>query len=582
MDSLGYLGYASRLHDVQPDGFGARIKINLVTNFTDEILKKILAGVCLHGGVYPTISAAPYKQYHLVLKNPKSAIYAETPDITFMFFHMSPYARSEFQQAGHFKETLGDIERYCEAVPTMVVLNTFPTSYQSAFGNLFEHDQFFKLVREHNTALRALASRIQNLHILDTDRLVHVLGESHAVDLRGLHAFDVPFSHEFLAMLAEEWFAHIRALLGKSKKCIVVDLDNVLWGGVVGELGPLGIVLGPEYPGSAFVSFQRTLLDFHDRGIMLAVNSKNNLDDVMAVFEKNPHMVLRTNHFAAIRANWNDKADNLLEIANELNIGTESMVFLDDDPLNRRIVEGRLPEVSVPDFSLPPEAYAHLLNSLKLFHQFSLTEEDKQRGNRYAEERERKRVLEKTGGNIEQYIAELGIAIQVALNGADLAPRLSQLTLKTNQFNMTTRRYTESDINKMMENGAMIFSGNVSDAFGEYGTVVMAIVLPDAPHKKEAALDVFLMSCRVMGRGIEHAFMDHIIKTLARRRVKTLHATFIATPKNQPAGAFFADHGFVAGQPGNAKKGTYSLDVLGYLKKNHEKVNTSITITTRT
>ncbi|HUC01319.1 MAG TPA: HAD-IIIC family phosphatase [Candidatus Paceibacterota bacterium] len=541
-------------------------KINIVTNFTDDILKDMFLGVNFLNGVRPFIYKTPYRQYLFALKDKGSPLYTHKADITFIFFDINPFKDSEFKHvAGHFDEILGDIERYCAAATGTVVFNSFVVSYRGAYGNLFNNDPFFKMIVEYNRRLEDLAARISNLVIFDTNRLAHILGESRVFDLRGLYAFDIPYTHEFMAFLAEEWFAFVRIISGRTKKAIVLDLDNTLWGGIVGELGALGISLGPDYPGNAFVNFQRALREFYDRGVILAIASKNNERDVEEVFEKNPNMVLKKDHFAAIRTNWEDKAQNILEIADELNIGTESMIFLDDDPLTRALVRAKLPGVTVPDFSLPPEEYAAFLYQLDLFNQFSLTDEDAQKGKMYAEERQRKEVM-KAVGNVQDYISQLGIVAKVDLNGEGFLPRIAQLTQKTNQFNLTTRRYSEADVKKMIADGAFVFSANVSDKFGDYGTVILAIVIPGSGS--EATLDTFLMSCRVMGRGIECSFMDHIIRSIAARGIKKLNASFVPTAKNKPADGFLAEHGFAeraSGREGGMRE--YSLDIPAYLQK---------------
>ncbi|MEK7180798.1 MAG: HAD-IIIC family phosphatase [Patescibacteria group bacterium] len=580
MNSLEYLTYTSKYETLNREDFTTQIKINLVTNFTDDILKNILIGICLSNNIYPIIYKTPYRQYHLDLKNTSSELHANNPDVTFLFFDINPFKDSEFRSSqDHFKEILFDIERYCQATAKTVVLSNFILSYQSAYGNLFLHNPFFNLVNEYNQKFKGLAARLPNLTILDTNQLIHFLGESRTFDLRGLYVFDIPFTHEFMTLLADEWFAYIRALIGKSKKCIVVDLDNTLWGGIVGEVGPTNIALGPDYPGNVFLYFQHALLDFYNRGIILAINSKNNPEDVREVFEKNPYMVLKEQHFSAIRINWDDKTDNLIDIAKELNIGTDSIVFLDDDPLTRAIVKDRLPEVNVPYFSVPPEDYIKILYGLNMFHQFSLTEEDKKKGKMYTEEKQRKEV-QKTVKNINEYIAELNIVVQVSMDAVSLLPRLSQLTQKTNQFNLTTKRYTESQIKKLIEDGGLVFSANISDKFGNYGTVIMAIIIPDLPNKNDAALDIFLMSCRVMGRGIEYVFMDYLAKNLDMHGFKTLHAVFAPTAKNKPAEAFLSDHGFTAENKKSdnmAKK--FSLDISRYTKQPCPKLNKTIKIT---
>lgn len=578
MSFLDYIAYASRYRDNRPDDFVDRIRINVITNFTDDILEHALIGVNLANGVYPIVRKTPYKQYHLELKNPQSELHAQEADITFIFFDINPFKNSEFRSSeDHFESTLRDIEQYAKRAKGTVVIHTFITSYQGAYGNITSENPFVKRVKAYNKKIEDIAAAHPNAVICDTDRLVHVLGESQVFDLRGLFAYDTPFTNDFTAALAEDWFALIRARLGKSKKCIVVDLDNTLWGGVAGELGPLGIALGPDYPGSAFMNFQQALLDFYHRGIILAIVSKNNMGDVKEVFEKNPYMMLKENHFSAIRANWNDKTDNLISIANELNIGLDTMVLIDDDPVNREMVRIRLPEVTVPDFSVPPEEYAKTLFGLKVFHQFSLTDEDKQKGKMYADERQRKKISE-TSKSIDDYIATLGIVIRTGINELSSVSRLSQLTLKTNQCNLTTKRYAVHDITNFIAHGSLVFGANVADTFGDYGMVLTAILTPHPERKHESVLDTFLMSCRVMGRGVECVVLDFIIRELGVVGIKKIHAAFIPTAKNKPAEHFLEDHGFTQENTDTPGMG-YILDIPSYLKNPCPKINKSITIT---
>lgn len=575
METLDYLKKAADQFKSLPDDFPARMCISIVTDFTDDILKNIFSGALLSEDIYPTVYKVPYRQYHFELKDPSSGLYAANSEVTFMCFSMNPFKDSELRMSrDHFEGLLGDIERYAAATKGTVVVNSFVMSYRSAYGIMPERGPFFALVRDYNQRLGELASRVPNIVILDTNRIVHGLGELNVFDMRGLYAFDLPFTHAFMTALAEEWAAYTRALIGRIKKCIVVDLDNTLWGGVVGELGPTGIALGPDYPGNAFMNFQRALLDFYNRGIVLAIASKNNPEDVEEVFRSNPYMVLKERHFAAMRIGWGDKAENIMDMARELNIGAESMVFIDDDPLNRTMVRERLPGVSVPEFSLPPEEYARALYDLDLFTQLSLTEEDLQRGKMYADERQRKKTIA-SAKSIDEYVAELGIAIRVSKNEQPLIPRISQLTLKTNQFNLTTRRYTEHDIHDLIKRGALVFSGEVSDKFGDYGTVVVAIVVPDRTTEYEAVLDTFLMSCRVMGRNVECAFMDYVAHELHARNIRKLHAEFIPTAKNKPTETFLSDHGFAA-EAGMR----YVLDIPAYAAKPCPKVNKAVTINT--
>jgi len=516
------------------------LAVNLITNFTDDILAKILGGVCVEAGFHPVITRAPYKQYHLVLSDAGHPVQTAKPDISFFFFDITAHLHSEFHSREHLDETVEHVRRYCKGVGKPVVFSLPLLPYTGPYGHLHHEDPVFVMVEECGRQLRQLAAELPNLSIFDTNKIAHALGETAIRDMRGLYAFDIPFTSDFFTALALEWLAVVVALTGRSRKCIVVDLDNTLWGGVLGEAGPLGIALGPGYPGLAYQNFQRALLSFLKRGVVLAIASKNNLADVKEVFEANPHMILKEEHFASMQVNWKDKSESLKTIARELNIGTDSLVFVDDSPLERGLVAQALPEVLVPDFSIQPEQYSQKLFSLNVFHQMSLTEEDKRKGAMYAEEN-RRRAEERTAATKEEYIAKLEIKLKISQNGDMDLPRVAQLTQKTNQFNLTTRRYSTSDVQALLAEGGLGFSGDVTDRFGHYGTVIVALVR----LKSEAAiLDTFLMSCRAMGRTVEQAFLRHIVGELARRGFRTLHASFIPTAKNEPASGFLAEMGF--------------------------------------
>lgn len=560
MDFLKYIRAYSKIKRTAKKR-SPRFSINLITNFTDDVLEKVLGGICIVEGTFskPKIIRAPYKQYHLVLKDKSDALYKSKPNISFIFFDINPYQHGEFTDSSkHVEETLSDIRAYCDAIKTLVVVSLSPLPYNSPYGHFYSDDPVFIRAKEWNDRLVSLSKETSNLYVFDTNKIVYQLGEGHVRDTRGSYAFDIPFTNDFFVALCHEWFACIRAITGRSRKCIVLDLDNTLWGGVVGETGPLGISLGPGYPGVAFQNFQRTLLRLWERGIILAVASKNNLNDVLEVFEKNPHVILKEEHFASIRANWNDKSDNIADIAKELNIGTDSMVFIDDSPLERERMRKERPEVLVPEFSIAPEEYVGTLLSLNVFHQMSLTAEDKKKGKMYSEERQRTAVLKKAKSK-KEYIAELGINLRVFEGAENDIARVSQLTQKTNQYNITTKRYSEADIRSLMRSGWHVYSAEVADKFGEYGVVIVAIV----EIKDEVArLDTFLMSCRVMGRDVEFTFLEYIIRKMHAEGCKKMTAQFIPTKKNIPSKNFLSDAGFKERK--GAKNGIkrYSLDIV--------------------
>jgi FkbH-like protein len=570
MELLDYLKQA-----VAPAERAADIRITVVTNITDDLFQKILRGVCRTEQIEADIQAIPFKQYHVAFKHQGHALTAHQPDITFVLFDLQPGSASEFiADPAHGVDVLNDLDRYAANTQGLVVVQTLPLPLHSVYGNLYEHDPLVQVVHAYNEGLRALAATRVNIQLINTDRLIARLGENAARDLRGQYAFEQPFSHAFVLAVCREWLALIRARLGRTRKCLVLDLDNTLWGGVLGELGPLGIVLGPDYPGSAYMAFQRTLLEYQRRGILLAMNSRNNLSDVEEVFAMNPHMVLHLEQFSAIAANWNSKAENLLNIARELNIGTDTMVFLDDDPMNRDEVRQALPDVLVPDFSVPPESYAAIVRSLDAFHQLQLTEEDRARGQMYADER-RRRALQTTIPDPQAYIASLGIVLQVHQNNHALIPRAAQLTQKTNQFNLTTRRYTDEEMRRILANGSMVVMGDVKDKFGSYGMTLLAIL-----HLRHlnADLDTLLMSCRVMGRHVEEAFFRSILTLLHAQGIRTLTGTFCATAKNMPSADFLPSMGAqeIAGHDRGERR--YMISVDEYLKRPDVTEHFAITV----
>jgi FkbH-like protein len=378
----------------------------------------------------------------------------------------------------------------------------------------------------------------------------------------------MPFTNDFFYTVAQEWVSFLSVLKGLVKKCLVLDLDNTLWGGVVGEVGPLGVELGPQYPGLAYQNFQRALLEYYNRGILLTINSRNNEADILEVFEKNPQMILKQNHFAVIKANWNNKAENIVQIAEELNIGLDSLVFIDDDPLNREWVKKYLPQVKVLEFSIPPEEYVATLFAGRLFDQVNLTAEDMQRARMYTQESERKK-LQVSKQTLAEYIKELGIVVKVSYNNLDQVTRISQLTLKTNQFNVTTTRYTEQDIERCIEDG-FVYSADIADTFGPYGITALVIILPDETLQS-AAIDTFLMSCRVMGRGIEYVLLDYCLRELIKKGFKTVRANFIPTNKNIPAKDFFNTAGFKTVLE-NQDEVRYELSLVEYVNKPKSQV----------
>ncbi len=318
------------------------------------------------------------------------------------------------------------------------------------------------------------------------------------------------------------------------KKCIVLDLDNTLWGGIVGEEGFENIALSLAQPGASFIAFQQALRDLYDRGIILAINSANNPEDALLVIRTHPNMILKEQHFAAARINWQDKVQNMRELADELNIGLDSMVFLDDSPLNREAMRTFLPEVETPELPLDPAQYTKFLHSLPYFTAGATTDEDKMRGNLYVTERLRKEA-EKQSHSREEFLKNLGMEMEVFEDDPSSLARLAQLTEKTNQFNTKKQPLTEGEIEvRMQDSGYAVFHARALDRFGDHGIIAFALV-----RKAEECWQVesLLMSCRVFGRGIEDAFLAAIASRAGEEGARDLRIIFEPSEKNEPARA---------------------------------------------
>jgi FkbH-like protein len=325
------------------------------------------------------------------------------------------------------------------------------------------------------------------------------------------------------------------------RKCIVLDLDNSLWGGVVGEDGLEGLRLGQEGIGRAYVEFQMELLNLYRKGILLAVCSKNNPEDALAVIRRHPDMQLREENFAAIRINWEDKAANVRALAEELNIGLDSLVFIDDSPVERSRIRQAAPEVLVPDWPADPAEYkmALLRLSASHFYKLAITAEDTRRGDVYKAQAERRKLAE-SASSLEDFYRSLQMRAKIGLADSFTIPRIAQLSQKTNQFNLTTRRYTEAEITTLSHDpDSAIWWLNLTDQFGPNGIVGVLILRRQSPDTW--LIDTFLLSCRVMGRTVEDAFLAVVARELGD---VTLIGEFRPTSKNHPVRELYPRLGF--------------------------------------
>jgi FkbH-like protein len=413
-----------------------------------------------------------------------------------------------------------------------------------------------EMVGECNRALARRLAAISDVYVFDAHRVATELGTAAFYDAKLAHLARMPFTPRAQAALAAALARHAAALWRAPCKCLVLDIDNTLWGGVLGEDGLAGIALGGDYPGSAFTAFQRVVASYRDRGVLLALASKNNEADVAEAFAQHPGLVLRIDDFVARQIHWNDKAGSLRAIAAELNLGLDALAFFDDSPVERAWVRQQLPEVTVIDVPASPLGFGDALDASGAFDLVAITREDRERTRLYHSDQARQRLADATG-SVDDFLRALAMRISIGAVAADTLPRVVQLLAKTNQFNTTTRRHGQAELEAMIARGAIALWMRVEDRFGDNGLVGVAIAVPEpgaAPAEPAAAfrIDAFLMSCRVLGRRAEHALLGSVARRARAAGTRQLIGEFIPTRKNAPAAGFYRDAGFapVAGEPG--------------------------------
>lgn len=379
--------------------------------------------------------------------------------------------------------------------------------------------------------------------LFDVARLAETVGLAAWFDPTLWNIAKAPFSTAYVPLYADHVARLIGALRGKSRKVLVLDLDNTLWGGVIGDDGLEGIKLAQgDSVGEAFLMVQRYALALRERGVVLAVSSKNNDETARQVFREHPEMLLREEHIAVFQANWKDKATNIKSIAEELSLGLDSFVFLDDNPVERGLVRQMLPQVAVPDLPEDPALYARTLAAAGYFDAIAFSDEDKKRADFY-QANARRVALQAQAGDVDAYLASLNMQITFQPFDATGRARISQLINKSNQFNLTTKRYTEADV-AAAEHDPKAFTLQVrlTDDFGDNGMISVVICREETP--KCWTIDTWLMSCRVLGRGVERMVLREILEQARARGIEKVVGVYIPSARNDMVKDHYRGLGF--------------------------------------
>jgi FkbH-like protein len=519
----------------------------ILRSFTVEPAVPVFKAGAYAAGVALETHLGEFNAYAQEILDPASALYRFQPDAAILAVLTRDVAPGLWRGEtaaddvlSRFGDWIASFRKYSKAALIVHSLEV-PAGTGAGILDAQRADNAAEAIQGINRGLRALAGEHRGVYTLDYDALVARHGRESWGDARKWLSVRLPVASANLPHLAREWLRFLHPLAGKVAKCVAVDLDNTLWGGVIGEDGMDGIRLGAEYPGAAFQELQRALLDLSRRGILLAVASRNNQADAMEALAGHAGMVLQPGDFAAMRINWNEKARSLREIAAELNIGLDTIAFLDDSPVERQQVREQAPEAIVVHLPEDPMGYAQAVRDCPWFERLTLSEEDRRRGEYYAAQRERG-ALERHVTSKEDFYRGLGQVAEIAPVNAQTLARVSQLTQKTNQFNLTTRRYTEQQIAEMAaRRNWRVWSLRVRDRYADNGLVALAIARVDG---EVCEIDSFLMSCRVIGRTLETALLAHLAADARERGAAVLQGWFVPTRKNAPAADFYRDHGF--------------------------------------
>jgi FkbH-like protein len=547
-----------------------KAKIALLSDQAAQYPAQALRAVAYEYRIDAEIYEAPFDSVEQEALNPASGLYALDPDVVVMFpasenIRAKYYDTNPKQRAGY-----GDAEalRWLSAADSIadkssarVILCNLPEIDDGLYGSYAASYplSLLAVLRSINNGFSAGAEARRGVGLVNIASVAAAEGLRHAFDDRMHYLSSSSFSQDFLCAAMDRVMSYVSALRGNVKKCLITDLDNTLWGGVVGDIGIENIEVGGLGLGKAYIDIQLWIRELSRRGIAVCVCSKNDEKTAKEPFIAHPDMKLRLDDIAVFKANWQDKAQNIREIAEALNIGYDSMVFIDDAPAERESVRSQLPDVTVPELPADATFVLSFLQSKNLFETTSLSSEDTKRTGMYRDAGKRE-AAKGRAVSIEDYLRGLGMRCAIKPFDKYSTPRVAQLTQRTNQFNLRTKRYAESDIEQFASDDACItMAMSLSDTYGDYGIIAAAILRETSD--KTMFLDTWLMSCRAVKKGVEEFFFNAIVAAATKRGCDIIEAEYIPTAKNGPVKNLLAEMGF------KDKAGVMTLAVSEYEPK---------------
>ncbi|HYR07340.1 MAG TPA: HAD-IIIC family phosphatase [Longimicrobium sp.] len=535
-----------------PDAFGPRARVAVLSTFTIDPVRPFLDVELRAAGMVPEIYVAPFDAWEREVRDPASGLRAFDPHaVCFALAADDLLPELAGAPAPDALRAAGAqaVDRITAAVaalrawsPAAALVHSFVSAWPDPLGPAAAGgDARGRILAELDARLAGQLFDFPDTWLLDLEEVLARRADGAMEDPRLRHLARMRLGPRVLPEVARAWTGYLAPLRGATKKCVVLDLDDTLWGGVVGEEGARGIRLGEQSPGSEFVELQRWLATLPPRGILLAAVSKNNEADAMQVLRKHDAMVLRPESFAAMRINWLPKHENVAAIAGELGIATDAIVFVDDNPDERALMRRMLPEVLTVELPADPSGYRAALESLPQLRTLRLTAEDRARAGAYAARREREQARP-PGGSMHDYLRSLEIRARVAPLDASTLPRVAQLFERTNQFNLTTRRHDAAFLRARAASPAWrMWTLRAADRFSDHGLVGAALARVEGDVWTVESL---LLSCRAIGFGLETALLATVAAEARAGGAAVLCGEFAPTEKNRPAADFWARHGF--------------------------------------
>lgn len=550
--------------------------IAILGGSTTSDIKLILELFLLNQGIKPKFYESEYNQYYQDAMFPNSELEEFKPDI--IYIHTTNRNITLYPTITNSKEEVENLllneynkfsnmwDKLKSTYNCPIIQNNFELPFYRLMGNKDASDYRGKVnfITKLNLKFYEYAESNQNFYINDINYVSSSYGLEKWADEFYWHMYKYALAVPAIPSLAFNISNIIKAIFGKNKKAFVLDLDNTLWGGVVGDDGVENIKIGPEVPtGQVFSEFQTYLKEHKDLGVILNVNSKNERENAIAGLN-HPDSTLKPDDFITIKANWEPKSKNIVDIANELNIGVDSLVFVDDNPAEREIVKQQVSGVAVPEIDIP-EHYINILDKSGFFEVTTISKDDLKKSEMYKENAKRNEMLSSCA-NYDDYLKSLKMKATIKPFEPIYMSRIAQLTNKSNQFNLTTHRYTQAEIEEIANDEKYIkLYGKLEDTFGDNGVVTVVLGHID---EKILHIDLWLMSCRVLKRDMEFAMMDALVKKAKEAGIEKIKGYYYPTPKNGMVKEFYSLHGFEKESEDNEGNTIWNLNINNYENKN--------------